>query len=142
MKRSNIYYITLFVIITVGFASCKKERAPRLIIHVMEKDGRPAIGARVHAWPGNDPQSGNGSGIVNEEGMDQTLLTDGAGDATFEFPFSAVLDVDVQYFKQVADTSTPPVIVTDTLTGHRVVKIESVRQRDEKNDFNETVEVQ
>jgi hypothetical protein len=136
MKRNKTFYIALFLLVTISFVACKKERAPRLIVHVQEKNGFPAIGAEVHAWPGNDPQAG-GSGIVNEEQMDQTLLTDIAGNATFIFPFSAVLDVDVKYFKQVSDTLPP-----DTLTGSRVVKIELVRQRGEKNDFNETVEVQ
>ena len=72
--------------------------------------------------------------------MDQSTSTDGAGDAVFDFKFSAVLDVDVIYYKQYLDTLLNP--VTDTLYGHRVVKIEEVRQRSKENNYNETVKVQ
>jgi hypothetical protein len=137
MKQKHLYLIGFIAIL--GIISCAKERGPRLTILVQEKDGTPAVGASVHAWPGNDPQNG-GSGIVNEADMDQTATTDATGNAVFDFKFSAVLDVDVIYYRESLDSLLNP--VTDTLTGSRVVKIESKRQRDEENNFYETVEVQ
>ena len=119
--------------------SCKKERSPRLIIHVQEENGFPASGARVRAWYGNN--AGNAGSVLNDVQMDQTLLTNAVGDVTFDFEFSAVLDIDVTYYKNGLDTMTPPNEIVDTMYGHRVVKIETVRQKSKTNNFNETVEV-
>jgi len=141
MKKT--YFInTLFLIaFCFSFIACKKERPPKLTIHVQEKSNDVAApGATVHAWPSNDPPQG-GSGIPNPD-MNQTTTTDGSGDAVFNFKFSAVLDVDVVYYKQVPDSLNPTIFYTDTLYGHKVVKIEAVRQRSSKNDYNETVKVQ
>src|SRR5690606_14280045 len=109
--------------------SCKKDRGPRLIVHVQEQDGTAAIGATVHAWYSDDPPQGVYSELYN-----QTTVTDGAGDAVFDFKNSAVLDVDVIYYKN------NPII--DTLYGHKVVKIEMVRQKSKENNYNETVVVE
>ncbi len=141
--------LSLFFMLAITFVACKKERPPKLTIHVQEKDGTPAIAASVHAWPSSDATNG----IVNEPEMDKTTTTDGGGDAVFNFKFSAVLDVDVLYFKETTvvdsigvdsfgNTIFATVIRKDTLSGHRVVKIESLRQRSKTNDYNETVEVQ
>ena len=124
---------------SIVFVACKKERGPRLIVHVQELDGTPAVGASVHAWYGND--AGQSGSVLNDAQMDQTLATDGAGDATFDFKFSAVLDVDVIYYKNGFDTAFIPNPIVDTLYGHRVVKIEAVRQKSHSNNYNETVEV-
>jgi len=139
MKRNYLYSIGILLVVALFIGACsKKERGPRLIIHVQEKDGTIAPGASVHAWPG--PDAGQSGSVINDEMMDQTTTSDGAGNATFDFKFSAVLDVDVVYYKNYLDTLLNP--VTDTLYGHKVVKIESVRQRSEENDYNEIVEVQ
>ena len=127
MKRNYIYIVGFIAILTTF--SCAKERGPRLTVTVTEADGTPAVGASVHAWPGN----GANGGIVNEAEMDQTTITDASGNAVFDFKFSAVLDLDVIYYK-----TTP---VADTLSGSKVTKIESKRQREKENNFNETVEV-
>jgi hypothetical protein len=136
MKHKHILIIGFIAVL--GFISCKKERGPRLIVHVQEKDGTPAIGASVRAWYG--PNAGQNGSILNDVLMDQTTATDGSGDAVFDFKFSAVLDVDVTYYKTYVDTSFNT--VTDTLNGHRVVKIESVRQKSHENNYRETVDVQ
>ena len=140
MKKFYTVNTFLLFALCFGFVACKKERPPKLTIHVQEKSNAAvAKGATVHAWPSNDPPQG-GSGIPNPD-MDQTTTTDGSGDAVFNFKFSAVLDVDVWYYKQVPDSLNPTIFHTDTLFGHKVVKIESVRQRSSKNEYNETVEV-
>ena len=137
MKRKHIYIIGFIAVLTAF--SCAKERGPHLTVFVHEANGTPAIGASVHVWPGNDPQSGTGSGIINEAGMDQTAVTDASGNANFDFEFSAVLDVDVVYYKDGVDSLLNPTI--DTLTGSIVTKIESKRQREEENNYSETVDV-
>ena len=73
--------------------------------------------------------------------MDQTTVTDAAGDAIFDFKYSSVLDIDVFYYKHGFDTLVPPEPIVDTLYGHRVVKIEAIRQKSHENNYNETVTV-
>lgn len=131
MRRKHIYIIG-FVAVLTAF-SCAKERGPHLTVFVHESNGTPAVGATVHAWPGNDQPIG-GSGIVDEE-MDQVATTDASGYANFDFKASAVLDVDVLYYKNGASSTV------DTLSGSMVTKIESKRQRSEENNYSETVEV-
>ena len=138
MKHKHLFFVGVLVVAATILVACsKKDRGPRLIVHVQEEDGTAAPGAIVHAWYGND--AGTPGKILNDELMDQTTTADGAGDATFDFKFSAVLDVDVVYYKNYLDTLLNP--VTDTLIGHRVVKIEEVRQKSKENNYNETVEV-
>ncbi|MDT8413078.1 MAG: hypothetical protein RQ875_11480 [Vicingaceae bacterium] len=137
--KPTLNYIVLTLITVLFFFSCAKDRGPRLIINVIEEDGTPAVGATVHAWPTDGPFE-CGSCIVDEEKMDQTTITDGAGVAMFDFKFSVVLDVEVVYFKEGVDSLLQPVI-TDTLFGKKVVKIEEKRQRSKKNNFQETVVV-
>ncbi|PCI98248.1 MAG: hypothetical protein COB15_06275 [Flavobacteriales bacterium] len=138
MKHKYIYTIAVLLTVAITIGACsKKERSPRLIVHVQEADGTPADGATVHAWPGGN--AGQPGSVIDDEMVDQTQKTDGAGDAYFEFEFSVVLDVDVVYYKNYLDPLLAP--VTDTLSGHRVVKIESVRQKSENNDHHEMVEV-
>ena len=138
MKHKHLFSFGVLVISILLLVACsKKERGPRLIVHVQEVDGTPAVGASVHAWYG--PDAGAQGKTLNDILMDQTTATDGAGDATFDFKFSAVLDVDVIYYKNYLDTLLNPVV--DTLRGHRVVKIEQVRQKSSENNYRETVEV-
>lgn len=138
MKRNYIYTFGILLVIATIIGACSKDEvSPRLIIHVQEENGTPAAGAEVHAWYGNN--AGQPNSVLNEEGYDQTGTTDAAGDVSFEFKASAVLDVDVVYYKSILDTASNP--ATDTLSGHKVVKIESVRQSGDDNDFNETVVV-
>jgi hypothetical protein len=108
-----------------------------LIVHVQEEDGTAAPMAIVHAWPG--PDAGQAGSTINEELMDQTVQCDNAGDAVFDFKFSAVLDIDVVYYKHTTDSLLNPIV--DTLYGHRVTKIEVVRQSSRENNYYETVEV-
>lgn len=138
MKQNYLYTIGVLLVVAMFIGACsKKERGPRLIIHVVESDGTISPGAIVHAWPG--PDAGQSGSTINDELMDQTVSADAAGDAIFDFKFSAVLDVDVVYYKEYLDTLLSPAI--DTLYGSRVVKIEQVRQSSRENNYNETIEV-
>jgi len=156
MKQKNNFKLVLLMLVGIIAFSCAKERSPSLHITVLDEKGVPASGAIVHAWPGDNLQSCNCT--VNEAEMDKTGTTDLVGNVNFDFKFSAVLDVDVVYYRTtqvvVSDTfwnSSPPpaydsivtriVDVTDSLSGHKVVKIESVRQRSSDNDYSETVKL-
>ena len=87
MKHKYIYTIAVLLIVAITIGACsKKERSPRLIVHVQEADGTPADGATVHAWPGSN--AGQPGSIINETGYDQTGTTNSAGDVTFEFEAS------------------------------------------------------
>ena len=139
MKRGHLYLIG-FITISGIIISCSKEREPALNVQVQEVDGTPAVGAKVHAWPGNDPQYGTGSGIVNEADMDQWGTSDASGLASFQFSDGAVLDVDVIYIKSTTDTLGN--ITIDTLTASTVTKIESKRQRSKENEYFITIDVE
>lgn len=141
MKRKSYFNIALILALVVVAFSCAKERSPSLHVTVVDEQGVPAAGAYVHAWPSDDADE---FGVtVNEDEMDKTGVTDASGNVSFDFKYSAVLDVDVKYYKvtQELDTSNNIVTTTDSLSGHKVVKIESVRQRSKDNDFYEIVEV-
>jgi len=141
MKRESNFKIVLMLMLIIVAFSCAKERSPSLHITVIDEQGIPAPGATVHAWPSDDADA---MGVtVNEDQMDKTGTTDAGGKVSFDFKYSAVLDVDVKYIKttQVVDSNNNIVTTTDSLSGHKVVKIESVRQRSEDNDYYEFVEV-
>ena len=137
MIHKNNFRLVLLMLIGVFAFSCAKERSPSLHITVIDEKGVPASGAIVHAWPGDNALGGT----VNEAEMDKTGTTDAAGCVKFDCKFSAVLDVDVVYYRstQQLDTAGNIYTVTDSLSGHKVVKIESVRQRSEDNDYKENL---
>ena len=137
MKHKYLYSIGVILVFTVFMTACKKDRGPRLIVSVQEEDGTPCPNAIVHAWYG--PDAGQPGSTLNNLLMDQTTNADGAGVATFDFKYSAVLDVDVIYYKDYLDSLLNP--ATDTLYGHKVVKIEEVRQRSHENNYDEGVTV-
>lgn len=156
MKNLTSFKLVLLLFIGVIAFSCAKERSPSLHITVLDENGVPASGATVHAWPSDDATKSGST--VNEAEMDKTATTDLAGYVRFDFKFSAVLDVDVVYYRTtqttVKDTfwnaivptiidsiKTNIVDVTDSLSAHKVVKIESVRQRSEENDYRETIKL-
>lgn len=136
MKQKNNVKLVLLTLVSVLAFSCAKERSPSLHITVIDEKGFAASGATVHAWPGDNALSGT----VNEAEMDKTGTTDLGGNVNFDFKFSAVLDVDVVYYRTtqvlINDTLRD---VTDSLSGHKVVKIESLRQKSTDNDYYETV---
>jgi len=120
------------------FTSCKKDRGPRLIVTCQEEDGTRASGAIVHAYYGED--AGQPGSVLNEQ-MNQTVKADASGVAMFDFKYSAVLDVDVVYYKDYPDSLNPTIIHTDTLFGSQVVKVEQVRQKDKENNYYATIDV-
>jgi len=139
MKNKFLYIFAACLGLTLVFTSCKKDRGPRLIVHVQEENGLPAPGATVHAWYGDN--AGQPGSILSDPLMNQTTSADALGDAVFDFKYSAVLDVDVIYYKQTPDSLNPTIFHTDTLFGHQVVKIEQVRQKSKSNNYNITVDV-
>lgn len=139
MKHNFTIKGLLFLAIVFTAFSCAKERNPTLNLTIVDENGVPAPGALVHAWP----SSSANNGVVNEDEMDKTGIADAVGQISFDFKFSAVLDVDVTYYRTTQVDNGNGVIITETdsLSGHKVVKIESVRQRSKENDYNEIIEV-
>ena len=136
------YFYTIATLLTVAFTigACSKEDVPpTLTVHVQEKDGTPAPNAKVRVWPGKN--TGEAGREINDPVVDLTGTTDAAGDVTFEFEASVVLDIDVEYYRNGFDTATPPSPIIDTLLGHRVVKLEAIRQKSNENTTTEVVEV-
>lgn len=139
MKHKFLYFLIAFSGLALIFTSCKKDRGPRLIVHVQEEDGTPAVSAYVHAWYGDN--TGQPGSVLNDSEMNQRTSTDAAGDAIFDFKYSAVLDVEATYYKQYPDSLIPTIMHTDTLRGRQVVKIEQLRQRSKENNYNITIDV-
>lgn len=139
MKKKTIYGIAALLTVALTVFACKKDRGPRLIVTVQEEDGTRAAEAEVHAWYG--PDAGKPGSVLNDVLMNQTSYTDADGEAVFDFKFSAVLDVDVIYYKETPDSINPTIIYVDTLFGHEVVKIEEVRQKSHENNYYSTVTV-
>jgi|TARA_B110001469_G_C9541127_1_gene268705 hypothetical protein len=142
MKRKSIYTIAALLTIAFTIGACsKEERSPTLVVHVQEKDGTASPAASVRAWPGQN--AGQPGSIINEDRVDQLGITNAAGDVTFEFDASVVLDLDVTFYKDIIDTTMLGTDTTwvDTLTGHKVVKLEAIRQKSEENTTTEMVEV-
>lgn len=138
MKKRVLYLCALSLVASSFFTSCKKDRGPRLIVFVQEEDGTPAPNARVHAYYGDN--AGQPGSVLNEQ-MNQISYTDATGEAMFDFKYSAVLDVDVTYYKTYPDSINPSIMITDTLSGHEVVKVEQVRQKDKTNNYYAYIDV-
>ncbi|MDG1477111.1 MAG: hypothetical protein P8Q14_08195 [Vicingaceae bacterium] len=133
MKHTQSYILIILFASFLVFTACsKKDRDPILIVSVKDVSGTPLEGATVRAWPTDQLEIDSTSSGVVDSIMDQKGITDALGEITFNFPASAVLDLDVAYSLA---TDTTPVL----LEGHKVVKIEVIRQKDEENVFNETV---
>ena len=142
MKNKSIYTLTAFLALTFIFNACsKEERGPSVLVHVQEQNGTAAPGATVRVWPGQN--AGQPGSIINEDDVDQTGITDAAGDVLFDFENSIVTDVDVIYYKtsNVVTALGLDSSWTDTLAGHKVVKLEAIRQKSESNQTTEIVEV-
>lgn len=136
MKRTHFHTLAILFVSLLVFTACsKKDRDPILIVNVQDVNGTPLEGAVVHAWPTDRLELDSTTSNVPDTIMDQKGLTDARGEITFNFPASAVLDLDVTY-----------TLVTDTgsqfLEGHKLVKIETIKQKEEENIFNETVYVE
>ena len=137
MKRTQFHTIAILFVSLLVFTACsKKDRDPILIVNVQDVSGTPLEGAQVHAWPTDRLEVDSTTSNVPDTIMDQKGFTNAQGTITFNFPASAVLDLDVTYLSVTSDTTS---II---LEGHKVVKIESIRQKDEDNVFNETVYVE
>lgn len=143
MKLLNKINVALAIGAIALLAACAKDRSPRLNVTVVDDNGVLAPGAIVHAWPSDNADEGGVT--VNEEEMDQTKTTDAVGQVSFDFKYSAVLDVDVVYYREelMYDSIQGEfVTVTDSLSGHKVVKVEVKRQRSEDNNYSETIIVE
>jgi hypothetical protein len=133
MKHNVIYIITTLLTVATSITACsKKDVNPTLNVQVQEQNGNPASGATVRVWPG-----ANNIGGPVDPAMDQTGTADAAGNVTFKFNASVVLNVDVVYYKNSNQIQSS----IDTLTATKVVRLETVRQKDDDNTTTEVIEV-
>ncbi|MGB0881488.1 MAG: hypothetical protein ACPGSO_00945 [Vicingaceae bacterium] len=142
MKLKYIPFLTVLFAALLTFSACsKKDRSPTLKITVQDSNKNLLQGASIRVWPTDEvPYDTTATGeLIPNGGYNKEYTKEGTtdvnGEAVFSFPASAVLDVDVTY--SLATDSTPVL-----LEGHKVVKIETVRQKEEENIFEETVVVE
>jgi len=109
MKITSLLKLIIAASLTFGMFSCAKDRAPQLLVSVTEGGSNPAPNAIIRVWHGGKPISGYAH---DDYEMDQTIQADGGGSALFCFRYSAVLDIDVIYYKSYMVGGTP---FTDTL---------------------------
>ena len=106
MKHTQFQILTIIFASLLVFTSCsKKDRDPILIVNVQNASGEPLEGAQVHAWPTDRLEADSTTSNVVDTIMDQKGFTDARGEITFNFPASAVLDLDVTYLL-TTDTNT------------------------------------
>ena len=132
MKALGIIGFSMFLIV---FASCKKVIKPTLIITVVDSVGMPLTNARVFTHPCLDGVSCSEPERVNTN-FAKSGLTNAAGQISFEYPYSAIIDVAAQW--TVCDTPTTWCLSV----GQTVARFETKKlKKDEVNEYNVEVAV-
>lgn len=126
MKALGIIGFGLFLII---FASCKDVVQPTLIISVEDSSGVPLSNARIYTHPCLDGVSCEADRVnIN---FIKSGLTDAAGQISFTYPYSAIIDVAAQW----TDCDTPTTWCLSV--GQTVARFETKKlKKDETNDYN------
>jgi hypothetical protein len=83
-------FILSFILIQTGFSGCKKDGPTQAVITVNDSLGRPVQGATVILW--QDTAVNETTGNVAQ--IRETLTTDAAGKAEFEFALEAFLNLE------------------------------------------------
>ena len=115
--------VGVFTIVMLFSTSCKKEVPPTLRVHVVDTNGVALPNAHVYCSYGPDSTSV----ITNEVAYNFEGNTGSSNIVEFNFPNSAILDVEVVVPKE--SFIPPNTYVMDTLRGKKVVKIELKFQR-------------
>lgn len=132
MKTLGIIGFSMFLIV---FASCKKVIKPTLIITVVDSVGVPLENARVFTHPCLDGVSCSEPDRVNVN-FAKSGLTNAAGQISWEYPYSAIIDVAAQW--TACDTPTTYCLAA----GQTVARFESKKlKKDETNEYNVEVVV-
>ena len=124
----------LFVgLIGLYAVSCKKDIKPIVHIFVEDTTGTRLENARVYTHPCFDGVSCDTSRI--NLNFIKSDLTDGSGQITFEFPYSAILDVFANYVGPDCDTAGEgPYCIYE---GRTVARFETKRAKgNEENEYN------
>ena len=131
MKALSIIGFSLFL---VAFASCKKVVKPTLIITVVDTLGVPVHNARVFTHPCLDGVSCESERVnIN---FAKSGLTNTAGQISWEYPYSAIIDVAAQW--TACDTPTTWCLSV----GQTVARFESKKlKKDEINEYNVEVTI-
>jgi hypothetical protein len=127
MKALGIIGFSVFLI---AFASCKKVVQPTLIITVVDSVGAPLENARVFTHPCLDGVSCSDPDRVNIN-FAKSGLTNTVGQITFEYPYSAIIDVAAQW----TGCDTPTTYCMSA--GQTVARFETKKlKKGETNEYN------
>jgi hypothetical protein len=131
MKALAIIGFSLFII---TFAACKKVIKPTLIITVVDSSGVRLENARVFTHPCLDGVSCEFEKVnIN---FAKSGLTNAAGQVSWEYPYSAIIDVAAQW--TACDTPTTYCLSA----GQTVARFETKKlKKDETNEYNVEVVV-
>ena len=130
MKVKGIFMLLLLAVIVF---SCKETLEPTLIITVQDTTGAVIENATVRTHPCFEPNGSCQPADVNINFVKQAQ-TNGAGQVSFKFPYSAIIEVDGQWSGGPCDTVNP-VGPWCIFHGRTVAQFES--QKVDKGDVNE-----
>lgn len=117
-----------FLTIAALMSSCKKDIRPTVIFTVEDTTGARLVNARLFTHPCFD--GGCDTTRLNESFVKEGL-TNKSGQVTYEYPYSAIIDVVANYTN--CDTPT----VWCMYAGRTVARFETVRtSKDEDNTYN------
>ena len=124
-------FIGLFGVL-LFISSCKEDVPPTLVVNVEDSTGVALYKARIFTHPCFDGVSCDTSRI--DQRFVNSALTNGSGQATFKFPYSAIIDVAAQW----TDCDTPDVYCL--YVGKTVARFETKRlKKGEDNQYSVTV---
>ncbi|MEQ9062949.1 MAG: hypothetical protein RIE58_02155 [Vicingaceae bacterium] len=131
MKALSIIGLVLAVLY---LGSCKTDVPPTLVITVEDSLGGNLVNARVFTHPCQDGVSCDTSRI--EKSFIKSGTTNSSGTITFEYPYSAIIDVSAQW----TNCDTPTVYCLSS--GKTVARFETKKlKKGEDNIFNVVVTV-
>lgn len=122
-------FLGLSVLLALIVFSCKKDINPVVIFTVEDTTGKRLENARIYTHPCFDGVSCDTTRL--NENFVKTGLTNKNGQLTYEYPYSAIIDVVGDY----TDCDTPTVWCI--YSGRTVARFETKRTSgDESNEYN------
>ena len=130
--KALTFFSLVFVLLFAS--SCKEDVPPTLIITVEDSLGGNLPNARIFTHPCFDGVSCDTARI--DKRFINSAITNSSGQATFQFPYTAIIDVAAQW----TNCDTPDVYCL--FVGKTVARFETKKlKKDEENVFNVKVTV-
>lgn len=129
----SLLYAVLATFLIAVLPACKKDVRPTLIVTVYDTTGVPLENVSVETHPCHPLVGQDYCDTANlNPNFHKIHLTNAAGQATFELPYSSVLDV--VGFRALTGPSGDTL---DMFYGYTVVSIETKElKKDDKNEYN------